>query len=322
MMQPLSAMRPALARWFGARLGAEQDVEIEGPERIAVGHSRAMLGVNVVWKGPDGPRRDEYVVRVEQGGVFGTESSREVRVMRTLRAEGLPVARVRWYERDTRVIGAPFFVMDRVTGSGENPGDDSILECIRLLQRQHEIDWRRAGLGFLGEPSSPRGATLAQIGHWERLYFEGRSLPVPLLEEAAAWLRRNVPTPARCALVHGDPGPGNYMFEGACIRAITDWEFAHLGDPNEDWVYMATIRGAGRPREQWEKWFASEVGVSVSDEAWRFFDVFNQFKGACANLTALRLFSKGVNRAPNMAAVGTSIHLLMLGRLAELIESG
>ena len=85
---------------------------------------------------------------------------------------------------------------------------------------------------------------------------------------------------------------------------------------------MATIRGPSMSREEWQLLVREEAGIEVSDAAWRYWDAFNQFKGACANLTALRLFSDGVNQAPNMAAVGTSIHLLLLSRLAELIEQG
>jgi aminoglycoside phosphotransferase (APT) family kinase protein len=312
-------MAPALRRNFTARLGADEEVELEGPERIAIGHSRAMLGVGVELRIEGRAKRREYVLRVEQGGVFGTDSLLEVRLMRALRTAGLPVAAVRWYERDASVIGAPFFVMDRVAGKGENPGLGSIRGCVRLLRRQHELDWRRAGLAFLGVPSVPRAATLAQIARWERVYRDSCFLPVPLLDEAAAWLRRHAPTPERIALVHGDPGPGNFMYEGDRINAITDWEFAHLGDPDEDWVYMATMRGASRSREEWKELFKLEADVEVSDSAWRFWEAFNQFKGACANLTALRLFSDGVNPAPNMVAVGTSIHLLLLNRLVELI---
>jgi len=318
-MQPLSAMGPALGRYFTARLGADEPVTLEGPERIAIGHSRAMLGVGVGARIDERERRLEYVLRVEQGGVFGTDSCDEVRLMRALRTAGFPVAPVRWYERDVAVIGAPFFVMDCIAGRGENPELGSIRECVRLLRRQHELDWHKLGLGFLGAPATPRAATLAQIARWERIYHESRFLPVPLLDEAAAWLRRHAPTPERIALVHGDPGPGNYMHEGDRINAITDWEFAHLGDPNEDWVYMAAVRGVARSKDEWRELFKIEAGVEVSEEDWRFWEAFNQFKGACANLTALRLFSDGVNQAPNMAAVGTSIHLLLLNRLAELV---
>ena len=211
--------------------------------------------------------------------------------------------------------------MDRIPGRGENPELGSIRECVRLLRRQHELDWQKAGLAFLGaaEHAARRdpGPDLALGG---ASITTSRFLPVPLLDEAAAWLRRHAPTPERIALVHGDPGPGNYMHEGNRIHAITDWEFAHLGDPDEDWVYMATIRGPSMSREEWQLLFKDEAGVEISDASWKYWDIFNQFKGACANLTALRLFSDGVNQAPNMAAVGTSIHLLLQSRLAELIE--
>jgi aminoglycoside phosphotransferase (APT) family kinase protein len=318
-MQPISSMAPDLRRYFTARLGADEEVEIDGPERIAIGHSRAMLGVGVRGQIEGQPVAREFVLRVEQGGVFGTESLQEVRLMRALRTAGLPVAPVRWFERDASVIGAPFFVMDRVAGRGENPEAGAVRECVRLIHRQHELDWQRAGLAFLGAPSTPRAATLAQVARWEGIYLESRYLPVPLLDEAGAWLRRHAPTPERVVLVHGDPGPGNFMYEGDRINAITDWEFGHLGDPNEDWVYMATIRGPSLSKEEWQSLLRSEAGVEISEEDWRYWDVFNQYKGACANLTALRLFCNGKNQAPNMAAVGTSIHLLLLNRMAELI---
>jgi aminoglycoside phosphotransferase (APT) family kinase protein len=266
--------------------------------------------------------RRDYVLRVEQGGVFGTDGENEVRVMRALRTVGYPVAPIRWHERDPAILGAPFFVMDRIPGRGESPEPSSISELVALLQRQHELDWSRLGLAFLGAPSTPRAATLAQIGHWERIYRGASPLPVPLLDEAAAWLRTNAPTPGRIGLVHGDPGPGNYMLHDGRVLAVTDWEFVHLGDPNEDWVFLATIRGASRSKEEWRALLKSEASVEISDEEWRYWDAFNQFKGACANLTALRLFCDGVNQAPNMAAVGTSVHLMMINRLAGLIEHG
>ena len=36
-------------------------------------------------------------------------------------------------------------------------------------------------------------------------------------------------------VVHGDPGPGNFLSEDGRIVALTDWEFVHHGDAAEDW---------------------------------------------------------------------------------------
>ena len=110
------------------------------------------------------------------------------------------------------------------------------------------------------------------------------------------------------------------LFNGDRVTCVTDWEFAHLGDPIEDWVYMATMRGARHfTRERWAEIFAEEAGVSITPDEWTFWDAFNHFKGACANITTLRAFSSGANPAPNMAAIGTGLHLVFLQRLAEIV---
>jgi hypothetical protein len=43
----------------------------------------------------------------------------------------------------------------------------------------------------------------------------------------------------RTALCHGDAGPGNFLFEGARVTALLDWEFAHVGDPLDDLAWVA-----------------------------------------------------------------------------------
>jgi hypothetical protein len=44
-------------------------------------------------------------------------------------------------------------------------------------------------------------------------------------------------------LVHGDAGPGNFLFENGHMTALLDWELAHLGDPMEDiaWFSMRSV---------------------------------------------------------------------------------
>ena len=77
-MQSARAAAPELRSYFTARLGADEEVTLEGPHRIAIGHSRAMLGVNVAARIGGHPVRREYVLRVEQGGVFGLVSTSHV----------------------------------------------------------------------------------------------------------------------------------------------------------------------------------------------------------------------------------------------------
>ncbi len=49
-----------------------------------------------------GGARDDLVVRIEQGGMFGTEGEPEARVMRALAETGFPAPPVRWIEAGRR----------------------------------------------------------------------------------------------------------------------------------------------------------------------------------------------------------------------------
>ena len=72
-------------------------------------------------------------------------------------------------------------------------------------------------------------------------------------------------------------------------------------------------------RDAWLSVLADN-GVVLTDWQWTYWEAFNLFKGACANRTCLTLFQSGVNPAPNMAIIGTTLHQVFLQRLAGLIE--
>ena len=88
--------------------------------RIATGNSRANWFLELT----DGER---YVVRIEQGGVFGTSSADEFRFMQAAGRLGCPVATVRWLEPTGEVIGQPFFVMDFIDGGVAGDREDRSL---------------------------------------------------------------------------------------------------------------------------------------------------------------------------------------------------
>jgi aminoglycoside phosphotransferase (APT) family kinase protein len=121
------------------------------------------------------------------------------------------------------------------------------------------------------------------------------------------------------AIVHGDPGPGNFLHDGSAVIALTDWEFAHLGDPMEDWVYLVSMRGARTmPADRWRALIADVAGVEVTDWHMRYWGAFNFFKGACANLTCLNVFA-GPNPAPNMAIIGSALQQTFMREMAALV---
>jgi aminoglycoside phosphotransferase (APT) family kinase protein len=298
-----------LASWLREQRG--DDAEVADVARIATGNSRANWAVRM----SDGAR---YVVRVEQGGVFGTSGAVEFEMMGAAHRLGCPVARVRWLEPTGAVLGQPFFVMDYVAGVTADRNDRSMPDqladdFVRRLRELHGADWS-AHIDDDG-----RGRTHAQIDRWYAVYRGEADVAVPLLEEGAAWLHHHAPDPERIGIVHGDPGPGNFVHDGSTVLAFTDWEFTHIGDPMEDWVYLVTMRGARTmDRDSWLALFERVAGVAVSERDLDYWSVFNFFKGACANLTCRRVF-RTVNPAPNMALIGTALHQTYVRQLAGMI---
>jgi aminoglycoside phosphotransferase (APT) family kinase protein len=296
--------------------GFDHRVEIATMERMSTGHSRAMYRVEL----SSGQR---LVLRVEQGGVFGTGGTEEYQLMAALGQSGFPVAPVVLNEPTGDVIGQPFFVMELVEGDQQDREDRSLgaaaaADLVRTLRRLHDLD---SGVVFAAFEASPRPdeATHSQIDRWADVYREAATTPIPLLEEAAAWLHEHAPPLERLHVVHADPGPGNLIQRDGRIIALTDWEFSHLGDPKEDWVYLAMMRGVRTmARGEWIDLFAREGIAELTTFDFRYWGAFNFFKGACANRTALEVF-RGHNPAPNLAIIGTALHQTFTRRTADLV---
>lgn len=79
--------------------------------------------------------------------------------------------------------------------------------------------------------------------------------PSPVLEEGLDWLSAHAPAPPeRPVIVHGDAGPGNFMFVANRFSGLIDWEMAHVGDPMTDFAaiyFRCYVRGGGGDLADW-----------------------------------------------------------------------
>jgi aminoglycoside phosphotransferase (APT) family kinase protein len=102
----------------------------------------------------------------------------------------------------------------------------------------HSIDWRAMGLAFLDTADDGVEAELrrdeARLRHHSRYGPDERRF--------AGWLRANKPAKTYKTLLHGDPNPANYLFDGTRIAAVLDWELALIGDPRLDLGFFAAIQ--------------------------------------------------------------------------------
>ncbi len=151
--------------------------------------------------------------------------------------------RPRWACSDPAVLGAPFFIMDRL--EGESVGrrvvrDAALADARAKLPRQlgeqlakiHAVG-RSPGLDFLQQAASGQSPATTAV---ERAAAQLWRLaePHPALELALRWLQKNAPACPETVLVHGDFRLGNLMVSPDGLVGIFDWEFAHVGDPAED----------------------------------------------------------------------------------------
>ena len=93
-----------------------------------------------------------------------------------------------------------------------------------ILGRIHAID--PAELPLLEE----HGDALTRLRESHAAFGEDR----PAMELIFRRLDRTRPEPVPSTLVHGDFRNGNLLIDDDGVRAVLDWELAHIGDPRED----------------------------------------------------------------------------------------
>ncbi len=242
----------------------------------------------------------------------------QVTALRALQGSGVPVPQVRWYSDDPSLLGAPFFVSERVAGEPLNPfrrdlgcANEQVRRRLALaftdaLARMHQCDWRTATVAQDPDPDAAR----SQIGFWhERMRTWARGTPQPLLETATAWLLRRRPETQHMVLVHGDHRPGNFLVHNDEISAVLDWEMVHAGDPHEDlgWTIHPDFSLARMiDVEEFLARYAQQSGIEVSRAALAFYGVFNLYKFAIITLGAIRAFESG-SPDVRMAVMGMNL---------------
>ncbi|HJQ15962.1 MAG TPA: phosphotransferase family protein [Allosphingosinicella sp.] len=117
--------------------------------------------------------------------------------------------------------------------------DSLARQCAAALAALHRIDASQLDMPAFGSHRTIHQAVRAEFDNWYEMYrATGRQ--DPLIEFGRIWLDDNLPEfDGPAVLVHGDAGPGNFMFENGRLTGLIDWELSHLGDPMEDIAWMS-----------------------------------------------------------------------------------
>jgi aminoglycoside phosphotransferase (APT) family kinase protein len=281
---------PELIAWLSDVTGTES-LEIT---RHTGGASRA--GYSVDARLADGTTRELWL-RTDPG--FGPQSGtryslrREAAVYRALGPTPMIVAELVGVHPDL-----PAFLMTRVPGGSRfaQIADPSTQESIARqfvdqLATLHRLDPTALDLPELGPPGALSGHVLDEIGEWEQQYAAAGG-GVPTITLACAWLRANVPDDEGwpVVLVQGDTGPGNFMFAGDRLVAVTDWELAHWGDVHNDlaWVLVRDTLERFPDLEARFSDYERASGFTIDASRLRYFRVLAQCRATIGTLAGLR----------------------------------
>ncbi|HUD28319.1 MAG TPA: phosphotransferase family protein [Novosphingobium sp.] len=243
---------------------------------------------------------------------------REARILTALNQTDVPRPICYGSCADESVVGAPFYVMEKVEGWAPNLRDEKIHNAPPFDRMPYEygipfaivdgliklanVDHEAIGLGDYGKP----GPFLQrQVDRWagqlasykERYGYAGRELPGYAATEE--WLRANVLPHEKRGIIHGDVGTPNMMFRHgppARLAAMIDWELSTIGDPMIDmgW-FTGGMRDEDEPdkafptalnnpanfptRQELGRYYCAGTGRDIRD--FDYFSILAKFKSGC-----------------------------------------
>jgi aminoglycoside phosphotransferase (APT) family kinase protein len=249
------------------------------------------------------------------------------------------------YCDDAAVLGAPFFMMQRVKGLILRSRIPKDLELAPSLMRKlseafvqnliemHSVDYLAAHLEKLGQPE---GYVARQIAGWTRRYYDARTDDVPSIEKLASWLAEHQPAESnRASLIHNDYKYDNVVLDPNQpdqVLATLDWEMATIGDPLMD---LGTTLGYwvdADDSDEWQRYgfgltklpgslsradliqtYAQRTGADVTEIV--FYYAYGLMKIAVIVQQIYHRYRSGLTRDPRFADLGGLVNAC--GNLAQ-----
>ena len=188
----------------------------------------------------------EYVYRRPPLGDYAPSAhdmSREYRVLSKLHDVFMYAPRVYLFVEDSDVMGAPFVIMERRSGTvirrslpehyAQMPDAPRQISetLVDVLAEFHAVDFEAIGLSQLGRPD---GFITRQVQGWIRRWDAVKLEDNPDVDSFSAWLLDNIPAASHASLVHNDYKLDNTILaddDPSQLVAVLDWDMCTLGDP-------------------------------------------------------------------------------------------
>ncbi|WGL54107.1 phosphotransferase family protein [Nocardioides sp. BP30] len=256
-------LRDALLAWLPSRLAplGHSDFTLSDLTAPDAGYSGTTAFFTASWTdGSSGTVSRELVLRLQSDvhQVFvAPDALRQAEVMRRLgRHAGVRTPEIVATESDPAVLGAPFYLMDRVAGrvpsdvpSWHKRGWTTSLSAperarlydhaLESLVAVHSID-DPGDLAYLRGPADPAGTTALEryldgVVAWHAWCADDLAVGTELIRQALDLLVDSRPATAVEGVVWGDARVGNISFaDDLSVAALFDWEGATTGPPDID----------------------------------------------------------------------------------------
>ncbi|KFZ32053.1 aminoglycoside phosphotransferase [Pseudidiomarina salinarum] len=235
------------------------------------------------------------------------DMGREFRLQQALKPVYPYVPQMHLYTDDESIIGAEFYIMDRVAGIIPRKNMPRALElsegqtrelcrnALDCLIELHQVDIEAAGLTGLAKGE---GYTQRQVTGWSERYGKAKTWNVPSGNGIISWLKDNMPAHETICMTHNDFRFDNLVLapeEPTRIIGVLDWELATLGNPLMDlgnslayWIQADDDRIAQSTRRQPTHlkgmftraevidYYCEKMQVDVTD--FKFYEVFGLFR--------------------------------------------
>ena len=296
------------AEELAARARALLGVEVRNVRRLSAGASRAMWAVDAV--GDDGSLRPLIVRTDPRGENRPTGPVPESALLRAAAEAGVPVPEV-VAEDDEHLV------VERIEGETiprkilRDKEYASALprlaaQCGEALAAIHSIPVGEvAGLDSDVDP----------VVTW-RVMLDGFGQPHPTFELALRWLDERRPPTTGATIVHGDFRNGNLIVGPDGLRAVLDWELAHVGDPMEDlgWLCVKAWRfGVDRPvggfgdRTDLYAAYERASGQPVDADVVRWWEILGTLKWGVMCMAQAFTHLSGTVRSVELATIGRRV---------------
>lgn len=282
--------------------------------------------------------RRDYPTQMNESALTRAQ---EFAMMRAAYEHGIQVARVRWYCDNPAQYGLerPFFLMDFVAGESVGrkvisaaelaPAREKLPEQMaEQLAKIHTLD--PEPLYFLKQPRGGDPIEESVASTYELI--DSLGVHVPAFEFALRWADQHRPSCERVTFVHGDFRLGNLLVDQDGLAAVIDWEFAHVGDPCEEFGYMCMrdwrfgndhLRMSGLcDRERFLHAYEQYSGVSVDRAAVDWWENMGNIRWGIICLSQAERHLSGRDPSVELASLGRRSAEMQIEALRLIEKAG